>query len=644
MEERKWQAIGDSTMTPVNDKQRKEVFFTPKEYSVQADLSDFIGMNPETGKAVETLPYEFRTKGGDTILKGKTDTSGDTARVMTREEKDVLLYVGSGAWKLSTDSSHGIPTPTTSIDHPDEPSTDKQSDSSNSPPNDDAFLDVTVIDMHGDPIADLLIKILVEKQEIFKGKTDAKGNIPRIEHLKPGSHYEIRVKKDKAPVDKNRADADGFMFAGVDKIYSEMNCACLSSPKNKFVLRTEMHLGAPGGANKHKEKAIQTHNQKPAEKPEITGNPDKKPEVQADRDDKGLPKAVVVDGQRDWFDRNNTNGGTSRASKDELEHVTNVIAFGKKQALWRYPTPSTHTIITSMTAKKFNEPTTAKPISQSAERCNVYVKVALWVAGYSETKDEIGPGITPAADMGPALIAAKFRNITTDIPDPRWAAPGDVIVYKWTKEELARRQKKAPGQANMGHIDIRTYDGYLSDFLGERLPDARKFEVTGIYRKYQDPLPDLRVKAMLEIIASRETKGIPKDQSWYALNTPINGNKFAASIQKHPWFGLELPDSIKKGKTSTAAGRYQLTLTAWKEARDVYLFSEDFSPPAQMRLAVLRMEYRKALGLIREGKIEAGVRALTSEWVALPGGVDAKDYTMAQLLSEHENLMKELAK
>ena len=376
----------------------------------------------------------------------------------------------------------------------------------------------------------------------------------------------------------------------------------------------------------------------------LSGNPDKKPEVQADRDDKGLPKAVIVDGQRDWFDRNSTNGSAPRASKDELEHVNNVIAFGKKQALWKYPSPSTHTIITSMAAKKFDEPKTVKPISQYAERCNVYVKVALWVAGYSETKDEIGSGITPAADMGPALMAAKFRNITMEIPDARWAAPGDVIIYKWTKDELARRQKKNSGQTNMGHIDIRTYDGYLSDFFGERLPDAKHFEVTGIYRKYHDPLPDLRVKAMLEIIASRETKGIPKDQSWYALNTPIDGNKFATSIQKHPWLGLALPDSIKKGKTSTAAGRYQLTLTAWKEARDVYLLPEDFSPPAQMRLAVLRMEYRKALGLIREGKIEAGIRALTSEWVALPGGVDAKDYTMAQLLSEHENLMKELSK
>ena len=42
-----------------------------------------------------------------------------------------------------------------------------------------------------------------------------------------------------------------------------------------------------------------------------------------------------------------------------------------------------------------------------------------------------------------------------------------------------------------GHIDIRTYDGYLSDFWDSYLP-VSQFEVTGIYRKYHDPLPEKR--------------------------------------------------------------------------------------------------------------------------------------------------------
>lgn len=78
-------------------------------YSQQVDLSDFIGMDPATGKAVENMPYEFRSKKtGKPLLSGITDHLGDTARVYTAEPEDLLLFVGDGEWSLSMDGLHDI--------------------------------------------------------------------------------------------------------------------------------------------------------------------------------------------------------------------------------------------------------------------------------------------------------------------------------------------------------------------------------------------------------------------------------------------------------------------------------------------------------------------------------------------------------
>lgn len=71
---------------------------------------------------------------------------------------------------------------------------------------------------------------------------------------------------------------------------------------------------------------------------------------------------------------------------------------------------------------------------------------------------------------------------------------------------------------------------------------------------------------------------------------------------------LAKPESIKNGVTSTAAGRYQITLTAWNEAIQRGNEFPDFSEATQNRLAVIRMEYRGALGLLRkDGDIEWAV-------------------------------------
>jgi hypothetical protein len=80
----------------------------PQAFSQKVDLSDFIGMNPDTGQAVDTLPYEFRDASGRILQQGNTNEYGDTQRAMTRQQEKIVLYVGEGDWKLAMDGKHDL--------------------------------------------------------------------------------------------------------------------------------------------------------------------------------------------------------------------------------------------------------------------------------------------------------------------------------------------------------------------------------------------------------------------------------------------------------------------------------------------------------------------------------------------------------
>ncbi|SNT32097.1 Uncharacterized conserved protein, DUF2345 family, partial [Noviherbaspirillum humi] len=75
-------------------------------FSQQIDLSDFIGMDPETRTAIRQMPYEVRTPDGKVIQRGFTDLRGDTARIYTDSEQKLILDVGDGEWSLSMDMKH----------------------------------------------------------------------------------------------------------------------------------------------------------------------------------------------------------------------------------------------------------------------------------------------------------------------------------------------------------------------------------------------------------------------------------------------------------------------------------------------------------------------------------------------------------
>lgn len=484
-------------------------------------------------------------------------------------------------------------------------------------------LDLRINDSHGQPITGLEIKVLQEKVAVFTGKTGNDGSVPTITGLKIGGQFEVRVKK----------DSGDYKFAAIGTIASEENFGCMESPKTRFEFSTEPHPGASGTAEQRKDKVIKSHNQRPAARPEITGNPDRKPQVQMDRDINGHPKASVVDGLRNWYNRNADNAGAPVGSIADLERVERLIEFAKKQAEWQYEKKTTSgEYIKKMHDKTFVEPP-SKAGAMSATMCNKYVKIALWYA-YHEG-DEIAPigaGVDPARDMGPALLKAGFVDVTSQLPDGRWAAPGDIIVY----------QKKLDPRAS-GHIDIRTYDGYISDFFSERLP-ANRYRVTGIYRRSHDPMPEKRMRAFLKILREWECHQETDDgKRYFLLQQKINNSDRFTNTESHPCNGIS--------KERTFAGAYQIALGTWKDANIRGGTPLDFSPLTQDRIAVWKCEDRAALSCIRLGKIEKAVDLLRKEWTSLPGGKDVRRgknadskyiWSLDDLMQAYERNLKEL--
>ena len=290
---------------------------------------------------------------------------------------------------------------------------------------------------------------------------------------------------------------------------------------------------------------------------------------------------------------------------------------------------------------------------QTTDLCATYVKVGLWYAGYGPADKEIGRGVGPARDMGPALThqSAGFRNISASLPkikitvgntttpeqpDITFSLPGDVIVY----------QKRADPTAD-GHIDVRTYHGFISDFVWpdrNGLPDLRLYKVTGVYRKYSDTVAEARVKAFLRIIREHVTKGA--DDPYRALDKV--GDKFNTftDMSKHPYAASD---------KDYPAGAYQIGWRIFdRNIRDTG-WPSSFEPHDQDRAAIYLLQGRSigdgypkrtSLGYIMEGKVEQAVNdtKLWERFNFLPGGGKTQLIDMSTLKQTFDQYTAELSK
>ncbi len=93
---------------------------------------------------------------------------------------------------------------------------------------------------------------------------------------------------------------------------------------------------------------------------------------------------------------------------------------------------------------------------------------------------------------------------------------------------------------------------------------------------------------------------------------------------------------IRKGLSSTAAGRYQQLYRYWGHYREL-LALPDFGPLSQDRCAIQQIREQKALRLIQEGRITDAIHRCRNIWASLPGaGYGQHEYSLERLLYEYQ--------
>jgi muramidase (phage lysozyme) len=469
--------------------------------------------------------------------------------------------------------------------------------------------------------------------------------------------------------------------------------------------------------------------------------------IQTDRNAKGHPQAVVHDSLSDWLQRklnavfnfwtwkdfqaqhaSSSNKATSEQSQKngkaaktsapsspptqghplvnpstqatatapgkpltdaDLQRLSKLIAFVEKQVTLDYSqlkglTPTIN--ILKEYAKSDTPAFPEKPATKFLGMCQVYVKIALFKCGYSNSpgnepqaktsgKDWLSAGFVDVSKTLPQIeisydqaiapedlskigqIQEKRKNLKlwkekrkkegnpmsaeetqkwenaipampdkTTVkyaqPDIMHTLPGDVIVYEQV-------DPADPGAA--GHVDIRTYHGFLSDAtwpllpsLGGKAKPTKRYRVIGVYRKVSDTLAMARVRAFLRIVREHEAKGF--DEPYRALRYDPTAKP--AHIKFHD-FATHPYLSEQKNKP---AGAYQIKLDTWNEVIKAEGWPVDFTPDMQDRIAIYLLHQRpmgssphprrSALGYVMEGQIEDAINktSLWNLWACLPGG------------------------
>jgi muramidase (phage lysozyme) len=563
------------------------------------------------------------------------------------------------------------------------------------------------LDLCGLPIEGLEVRATLD-QKLYELKTDAQGCLPTMSAL-PDTPLKIEVKR-----------FDGSYKTIDECITSNSNsCKTYTSPALILEATTELHEGTPGdienalprfeaddlGVLETAEEETQPttedqakpqppvsdtyrdegHNH-PAPKPRhvhTTHLPDSsrvlgpitgaKAPLHTGRDGKGNPLVVYSEKVKDWWGRwsftwphfgkdagaSTTHGMAASATKvtysggmqDKVKALIETAT-----ALTSYVVPdSTATYLAGIKTGKKNLSDYGTKLQQISKGwCYKYVKMALV---QSHVVDD-APGGESASAAGPELTRLGFTDVTATLPDARWAAAGDVIVYRWTDATWEKRKGNNPSKPNHGHIDIRSYAAYISDFIPDtKRPGWHEYTHIHIYRKVFDPLPTARMRAFLHCLREYECQSERDESKRYGLlNHPLpNGNRTFNNYKAHPWYGVPVPEKIKAGKGSTAAGAYQITLGTWNDAVKALWANPTeekdlFSPAMQDRIAVVLLEGTKeALTMVRLGKTEEAVNALTGRWSSLPGGVhngnrksaEGKPMDMAYFMSLYNRYLSE---
>jgi len=333
---------------------------------------------------------------------------------------------------------------------------------------------------------------------------------------------------------------------------------------------------------------------------------------------------------------------------DDRRRLEFLMKFATEQQVkWDYGKKTSSEVLADFRNNKWDPAAHAKEASKSIHKCFTYVKVALRMAGIVSRLS----GTAYAKDAFNGYLRLEgFADISRYcFYDPYVALPGDVIVYKKIgysqrennvikahekakKEGKPFNEKKLPQKPedHPGHIEIRTYDGFASDYYSKNPPgNSSIYQVIGVFRKIYDKKAEEFQNAFLKTLAHLETKS-----DWQILNTPINGNKHFSDMSQHPW--LDRDTRTIPEHHSTAAGAYQIKVSTYLGLMDPKrtpyfpIQNKSFNPVGQNHFALRLLSMwpyipqgaTSALSLIRQGKIREAITEtkLNTQWTSLPGG------------------------
>jgi muramidase (phage lysozyme) len=540
--------------------------------------------------------------------------------------------------------------------------------------------ELSYLDFCGQPIKGITYRVTVG-DKVIDGTTDAEGKAADMGALPFGEEAKIEVK----------TDAGAYKEIGAVLLDSPLTTSTAISPKVLIETEpTQLHEGAAGAAEQSIPKIKKDEDVVAIDAPQkastsqqatpdkASSNPPKekkidrnppvmpKPTFKTGRDKNGSPFSVLeyklgswyeeasvaatagIHWLWSWADFDKSKQGQPTTGSIKLKTPPNNAALVKKLIEVATENASIHIPETSAAALaamangQFDRAKHVKKARPSEDGlCAKYVNIALCESGVTN-----GVLDMPYATLaGPQLLAKGFTDVTAELPDARWAATGDVIVYKWTDTTWVNRRKKYKNDnvPNYGHIHIRSEESYISDGLPRRHhPEWSEYIVTGIYRKVFDLMPTLRIKAFLACLREFEGQAEHDDGKRYTLlNSPlpymVSGKHFDRGFAEHPW--AKVFEHVQKGK-STASGAYQILLSTWQQFFEGGLNgqppiqitapkgADKFSPAIQDRLAVIIIENAKpkaninVLGMVRAGRLQEAVSHLVTIWTSLPGGAE----------------------
>ena len=167
-------------------------------------------------------------------------------------------------------------------------------------------------------------------------------------------------------------------------------------------------------------------------------------------------------------------------------------------------------------------------------------------------------------------------------------------------------------------VPLDSADGDLLDVAAVTSPAIRRQQAA---RQQADSLlQDRRVQAFLGALRQGESNGQYNKivNGGTADGRFINGGTFG-DYSQHPNKSVPQPD----GKSSTAAGAYQITFPTWRE-RAQGLGLKDFSPDSQDLAAVDLLQQTGAIDKLRGGDLNGAIYSAAKSWESLPAGGNEK--------------------